>query len=252
MFLVFTYGWLPDADHGTPVGTSPSSASYGYDGKECCAWCQQQFPSSNINYVDYRKGQECRCWALTGTPKKAGKANWLWGACSAPAGRRKRSAGNTTVSVAPVERRVARETGLETELELAMRSYGSVLRYQCGPARKFYDPELDELYPERNMTCNWNATWTTRDYVDECVWTQCLYPPEPPGNTLLLSTWGGDPVEFYDNVSYVCPEGLYFEWDREMPEYNLTCQTDGSWIEPPVWPICLPCNNQPSSQPLSI
>ena len=51
-----------------------------------------------------------------------------------------------------------------------------------------------------------------------------------------------DPVEFFDNVSYVCQDSeLYFEWDREMPEYNVTCQPDGSWIEPSVWPICLPC-----------
>ena len=133
-------------------------------------------------------------------------------------------------------------TVLEVTEETAVRTFGSVLSYQCGPARRFYDPELEEFYLERNMTCNWNMTWTARDYLDSCVWTQCLYPPEPPENTLLLSTWDSEPVEFYDNVSYVCPEGLYFEWDREMPEYNLTCQTDGSWIEPPVWPICLPCN----------
>ena len=132
---------------------------------------------------------------------------------------------------------------METELELAMRSYGSVLRYQCGLARKFYDPEMEEFYPERNMTCNWNATWTTRDYLDECVWTQCLYPPDPPDGHLIVSTWSGDPVEFFDNVSYVChQEDLFFEWDREMGEFNVTCQPDGSWIEPSEWPICLPCN----------
>ena len=97
MFSVFQSGWLPDADHGTPVGSSPSSASYGYEGSECCAWCQQQFPSSNVNYVDYKKGQECRCWALTGAPQRKSKGGWLWGPCSAPAGRRKRSEGNSTV-----------------------------------------------------------------------------------------------------------------------------------------------------------
>ena len=34
----------------------------------------------------------------------------------------------------------------ETELEEERRSYGSVLRYECGLARMFMDPELEELY----------------------------------------------------------------------------------------------------------
>ena len=77
------------------------------------------------------------------------------------------------------------EEPAESEAELATRSYGSVLRYQCGLARRFYDPELDSLYDERLMTCNWNKTWTVYDTIDECVWTQCLNPPDPPPGTLL-------------------------------------------------------------------
>ena len=59
---------------------------------------------------------------------------------------------------------VKREAGetVETEEEISLRSYGSVLRYQCGLARRFYEPDLDLEYDERNMTCNWNRTWTTR------------------------------------------------------------------------------------------
>ena len=111
-----------------------------------------------------------------------------------------------------------------TSEDTAVRSYGSVLSYQCGLARKFSDPELGELYDERNMTCNWNTSWTTRDYLDSCVWTQCLYPPQPPPLTLLVSTWDGDPVEFHDNVSYVRQEeDLYFQWDRDQLEFNVSC-----------------------------
>ena len=132
---------------------------------------------------------------------------------------------------------------LETPEETAVRTYGSVLSYQCGPARKFYDPELEEFYQERKMTCNWNMTWTSRDYLDSCVWTQCLYPPHPPPDSLLASTWDGDPVEFYDNVSYVCQqEEFYFEWDRNILEFNVSCQPDGSWPEPGQWPVCVSCN----------
>ena len=73
------------------------------------------------------------------------------------------------------------------------------------------------------------------------VWTQCLYPPDPPPATRLASTWSGDPVDFYGNVSFVCEEEeLYFEWDRDMEEFNITCQLGGTWDEPEEWPICLP------------
>ena len=133
---------------------------------------------------------------------------------------------------------------LETPEETAVRTFGSVLRYQCGPARQFYDPELEDFYLERNMTCNWNMSWTTRDYPDSCVWTQCLYPPQPPPASLLLSTWDGDPVEFFENVSYVCQEEeFYFEWDRNIPEFNVSCQPDGSWPQPQPeeWPVCVSC-----------
>ena len=129
-----------------------------------------------------------------------------------------------------------------TSEDTAVRSYGSVLSYQCGLARQFYEPELGELYQQRNMTCNWNTTWTLRDSLDECVWTQCLYPPEPPELSLLTSTWSGQPVEFHENVSYVCQEEeTYFQWDRDQLEFNVTCQPDGSWPEPEEWPVCLSC-----------
>ena len=146
---------------------------------------------------------------------------------------------------------------LETPEQTQLRTYGSVLSYQCGLARKFFDPELEEFYQERRMTCNWNMTWTTRDYLDSCgkqiiflskteyflsVWTQCLYPPQPPPESLLISTWDGEPVEFFENVSYVCEEEeFYFEWDRNIPEFNVTCQPDGSWPPPEQWPVCLSC-----------
>ena len=132
----------------------------------------------------------------------------------------------------------------EISPETALRSYGSVLTYQCGLARQFLEPELGELYQERNMTCNWNTSWTTRDYLDQCVWTQCLYPPDPPEGHLLVSTWSGDPVDFHDNVTYVCEEeDLYFQWDRNQLEFNVTCQPDGSWPQPELWPTCLSCRS---------
>ena len=163
--------------------------------------------------------------------------------CEAPSGRKKRD-------VVQKQRELPRLSDLrkkrqtETLLDIEMRSYGSQLRYECGLARKFYDPEEEETYDERWMQCNWNNTWTIHDSLDDCIWVQCLYPPEPPPNTLLSLTWLGDPVDFYDNVSYVCQEeDLYFEWDREKPEFNISCLPGGSWDKPVVWPICVACKD---------
>ena len=130
----------------------------------------------------------------------------------------------------------------ETLMELEMRSSGSRLRYECGIARKFLDPETGDTYDERWMTCNWNKTWTLVDSLDDCIWVQCLYPPEPPPNTHLSLTWNGEPVDFHDNASYVCTdEDTYFEVDKEMLEYNISCMPGGSWNTPDIWPICLNC-----------
>ena len=137
--------------------------------------------------------------------------------------------------------RSKRETD-ETLKEIELRSFGSQLRYECGLARMFYDSENEEHYQERWMQCNWNQTWTLTDQLDDCVWVQCLYPPDPPPEAQLVSTWSGDPVEFHANVSYVCAsEDLYFEWDRDMPEYNISCLPGGSWDEPLEWPVCFNC-----------
>ena len=84
--------------------------------------------------------------------------------CINPLTRKKRS------PLVPLQRQTLRVEGrnlvkreaVETEEEISLRSYGSVLRYQCGLARRFYEPDLDEEYDERNMTCNWNKTWTNR------------------------------------------------------------------------------------------
>ena len=130
----------------------------------------------------------------------------------------------------------------ETDNEKDLRSYGSRLKYECGLARKFYDTENEEHYQERWMQCNWNQTWTMTDQLDDCVWVQCLYPPDPPLEAQVVSTWTGDPVEFHDNVSYVCAsEDLYFEEDRDMQEYNISCMPGGSWDEPLEWPVCHNC-----------
>ena len=90
----------------------------------------------------------------------------------------------------------------------------------------------------------------------------------PPPEARLELVWDGSPVNFTDTVSYVCTvqystvqfstvqytvqvsyvcssgegeEELFFEWDRDMGEYNVSCLEGGSWDQPAVWPVCLPC-----------
>lgn len=177
-----------------------------------------------------------------------------------PEGRRKRSV--ITGDVRQISKRSS-----ETEEELLKRSYPSRLGYECGLARMFEDPELedndaDKLYTQRWMQCNWNNTWSPVDSLDQCKWVACINPPQvriqnrtfqnviynhshfiqPPPETQLFSQYDGIPVEFGSNSSYVCDgDDLYFEWDRDLEDFNITCLEDGSWDVPDVWPICVNC-----------
>ena len=132
----------------------------------------------------------------------------------------------------------------ESAQEIELRSYGSRLRYQCGLARRFLDPETGRHYDDRWMTCNWNSSWTLTDTLDTCEWVACINPPTPPEEALIALQWDGNPIEFNGNVSYTCKdENLYFEMDKDMEEYNVTCLEDGSWDVPAEWPVCFNCKS---------
>ena len=68
---------------------------------------------------------------------------------------------------------------------------------------------------------------------------------QPPEGTNLVSDWGGEPIEFFDNSSYSCAsQDLYFEMDRDKIAWNMTCLDDGSWDVPEIWPVCLHCEHK--------
>ena len=226
-------------------------------GQDCCDLCFAN--NDNVRWISWvRPGTstpaQCNCKPSNNEPNSpnnaAPYADWSRGSCQnrfTYSGRKKRALTpwndlsldlEGSELMERVEKaRYVREA--ETELETEMRSYGSRLRYECGLARKFYDPESEEYYQERWMQCNWNQSWTQYDTLDDCIWRQCLYPPDPPAETQLILTWDSEPVEFNDNVSYICGD-QYFEWDRDMPEFNITCLEGGTWDAPEVWPICVP------------
>ena len=225
-------------------------------GQQCCDACSvlhSNYQWASVGVVGTDQEGKCYCkktptLPLTPSLKSSAGTNWIRGTClPSSSGKRKR---RETYSTSDFDlsspqffpKRFEREASVETQDEIDRRSYGSRLRYECGLARRFYDPEAEEFYDERTIQCNWNNTWSRHDYLDECVWTQCLYPPEPPEGYLLTTTWAGDPVEFYDNATYVCDgEDLYFEWDRDMAEFNVTCLPGGAWKPPDEWPRCVAC-----------
>ena len=71
------------------------------------------------------------------------------------------------------------------------------------------------------------------------MWYQCIDPPSPFGLN-IKHTWDGVPVDFGDNVTYVCEhEGVWFEEDRDKVGFEVTCLPDGSFLEPDIWPHCV-------------
>lgn len=75
--------------------------------------------------------------------------------------------------------------------------------------------------------------------LDPCVWNKCINPPIPNGNNLKHS-WHGQPLDFYDNVTYTCAfEGYWFEDDRDLVAFDVPCLPGGRFGVPSPWPLCL-------------
>ena len=141
--------------------------------------------------------------------------------------------------------------------------YGNTLTYECGLARRFLDPEREQLYDNRSIICNWNKTWTPNPELDPCVWVACINPPAAPPFTNLEVEWDGVPLNFTHNISYSCSSETFFEMDRDLQDYNITCLgttffasillffvlDDGSWATPDVWPECVANINCSSPPP---
>lgn len=78
--------------------------------------------------------------------------------------------------------------------------------------------------------------------MEPCVWIQCLHPDLPADHGLAFEDprQATDPIEFFDNVTYVCENNaLFFEEDRDMESYEITCYDDGTFDTPNPWPRCI-------------
>ncbi|TRY77253.1 hypothetical protein TCAL_00122 [Tigriopus californicus] len=116
--------------------------------------------------------------------------------------------------------------------------------YSCDIARKLANQSQlesgqDPLYDEAVLKCAWNGKWSPSERLDPCVWTKCINPPTPSGHN-LKHTWHGQPLEFYENVTYKCVyDGYWFEGDRNLVAFDVPCLPGGEFGVPAQWPVCL-------------
>ncbi len=74
------------------------------------------------------------------------------------------------------------------------------------------------------------------------MWIQCLNPPLPDGLGLAFDDPNQEtqPIEFFDNVTYVCSNNaLFFEEDRNIDSFEIQCYDDGTFDAPNPWPRCI-------------
>ena len=64
--------------------------------------------------------------------------------------------------------------------------------------------------------------------------------PEVPPNRNLTRLTARSEVDRQDHVTFQCDPGTWFEHDRDLLSYNVTC-VDNNTLDWEMVPICLPC-----------
>ena len=119
-------------------------------GQECCDLCLANDP--NVKWLHFiRSGEsghpKCVCFNSETEPNDTVSAKYDRGSCTASPGRKKRQSSENIFRNSTVLTRVKKQVeSEESYLETAMKSYGSQLRYECGLARKFFDPDTELEY----------------------------------------------------------------------------------------------------------
>ena len=134
--------------------------------------------------------------------------------------------------------------------------YGTYLSYVCPIGSQFVTADPDVTVPTTEMSCGWNGTWSPIDQLPACkgssiirthwlfrtkpfmpmllsiVAIGCVNPRVPlPGQRMLLdpSYVEDDIVSFGHNLSYSCVPFTFFDHDKDLEEFVITCQEDGTW-----------------------
>ena len=85
--------------------------------------------------------------------------------------------------------------------------------------------------------------------------TGCLAPPSAPAASFLTSDWIGPVLPFGAAVNFSCAPSLtkdaagqvtgstprFFSTDQSKNSVSLTCQLDGTYLQPSPWPTCVVC-----------
>ena len=67
----------------------------------------------------------------------------------------------------------------------------------------------------------------------------CIDPPVKNDENIQSDYVTGTTIAFGESVSYSCLSGHFFEADYYQVSFDVTCNADGSWIEPAKWPKCV-------------
>ena len=76
--------------------------------------------------------------------------------------------------------------------------------------------------------------------LDDCEATACAPPSLPKGNRLKLEQAGTLTYAFGKNATILCDgSDVYFEQDKDLKGFNVTCLATGRWDRPFQWPKCI-------------
>lgn len=121
-------------------------------------------------------------------------------------------------------------------------NYSTVIQYKCVKGSQF-DTDNDTVGDSVSIItqCLWSKDWSPWAKLPACIFTHCPDPfPIPTDSNLfaLTTNW----TEIKKNKWYKCGDGRYFETDRSLTQFSMTCLEDGTFNftnKRENWPTCL-------------
>ncbi|XP_059082895.1 uncharacterized protein LOC131880311 [Tigriopus californicus] len=116
----------------------------------------------------------------------------------------------------------------------------SVVNYTCGGSSAFEGSTDDVTISSIASTCQLDGTWDNplvNEGLPKCKWVSCNVPVGAEHN-LNASEWNGEPIPFYTQLNYFCPNGGKFKESFELESQNATCLPENKWSTPSEWLEC--------------